>query len=83
MNCNLCHCSHVKTRRPFDERACTGSGGHCIVTKKHNEWVTACLTCEEYEEQSHIKVAAKGLEVVILPKKLKVQSSLRGFFAKN
>ena len=83
MNCNLCHCSHVRMRRPFDKSAWTDSGGHCIVTQKHNERVIACCTCEEYEDRARIKSAAEGLEVVILSKKPKGQLSLHGFFSNN
>ena len=53
------------------------------MTNKHNKQVTASRTREGYEKRSRIKASLEGLEVFILPKNPKVQSSLRGFFAKN
>ena len=43
INCNICHGSHVKMWRCFDESAWNGSGGHFIVTKKTQQ-TGHCLT---------------------------------------
>ena len=84
IRCNLCD-SYIKMRRPFDDHAWCGSGGHVTHGNKHKEWGASRIWREQYDEKVRILAAAAAdrVEVACVPKKPKGQLSLRRFFGKK